>query len=66
MTLTKNQNFVIDTLRNRGAEWTADSIEKSWKNGKPNYIDSRLRAGRGIRRKLNQGNKETLAHITHV
>lgn len=58
--LTENQIFVLVTLENRGAPMVANSIRNSWENGETNYIDSRVKAGKGLKRKMNQGNNEAL------
>ena len=56
--LTENQLFVINTLIARGAEWVAQSIKTSWQKGETAYIDSRVKARKGLMRKMEKGNKE--------
>lgn len=56
--LTENQKQVLAILRMRGADWTAEVTERHWRNGERYYIDTRNGAGKGIRRRFEQGNKE--------
>ena len=57
-TLTANQTEVINTLRERGADWTASATERAWLNGERYYLDTRNSARRGLVRKFEQGNKD--------
>lgn len=58
--LTPNQQEVLATLRERGAEFTAEVTERHWRKGEPYYMDSRNAAREGLVRKFNQGNKEAI------
>lgn len=57
--LTENQRQVIDTLRARGADFTAASVERQWIEGEATaYVDTRMPARRGLVRMMVQGNRE--------
>ena len=56
--LTENQNYVIATLRVRGADWTASAAEKAWQSGQRYYLDSRNEARRGLAHAFALGNQE--------
>lgn len=56
--LTEEQRQIIEVLRQRGADWTADATERHWKSGERYYLDSRNSAGRGLKRAFERGNKQ--------
>lgn len=62
--LTDNQKAVLETLRSRGAHFTAEATEHHWKNGEAYYLDAKNTAADGIRRKFEQGNKEATGGLT--
>jgi hypothetical protein len=60
--LTENQHFVLDVLRQRGADFTANATEAAWLEGKRYYLDTRCSARKGLVRKFNKGNQEATCH----
>ena len=61
--LTKNQQYVLAVLRQRGDDFTANATETAWTQGERYYLDSRNKAGKGIRQAFVRGNNE--AKVTH-
>lgn len=60
-TLTANQQAVLATLRERGADITAAATERAWSKGETYYLDSRNSARRGLVRAFERANKEAEA-----
>ena len=58
--LTRNQQTVLEKLRQRGMWFLADETEKQWRRGQRYYLDARVNAV-GLRRPFAQGNREATA-----
>ena len=61
--LTENQQYVLTVLRMRCDDLTANATATAWTQGERYYLDSRNRAGKGIRQAFVRGNNE--AKVTH-
>lgn len=56
--LTAHQLSVIQSLRDKGADFTANATKSAWENGKAYYLDTRNSARKGLVRAFNKGNKQ--------
>ena len=56
--LTQLQAEILETLRKRGADFTAAATERHWLAGKAYYLDTRNSARRGLVRKFNKANQQ--------
>jgi hypothetical protein len=57
-TLTAHQLSVIQALRDKGADFTANATKQAWECGEAYYLDTRNPSRKGMVRAFNKGNKQ--------